>query len=100
MPLGVSQFLHRVSRQTRRPAGLLVTLVVVVVVVVFGGNNFYTWALPETMFGLEKIKSRTPYILSLFVLFFQKPMYGFDANVWSRRGGHTLFRNRCGRLKS
>ena len=25
--------------------------------------------------------------------FFQKPMYGLDAHVWSRRGGHTPFQN-------
>ncbi len=50
----------------RRPAGLLVTLVVVVVVVVGGKNNFYTWDLPETMYGLEQIKSRSPLFFFIF----------------------------------
>ncbi len=49
----------------RRPAGLLVTLVVVVVG--GGGNNFYTFALPETMYGLEQIKNRSPYFSSFFL---------------------------------
>ena len=64
----------------RRPAGLLATLVVVVVVVVviiivWGGNNFYTWALPETMYGFEKNKSKTPFFLFFLFSFFISKAY-------------------------
>ena len=47
---------------------LFLLLVTRVVVVVGGGNNFYTWALPETMYGFEKIKSKTPYFF-VFLFF-------------------------------
>ncbi len=59
----------------RRPAGLLATLVVVVVVVVVGGggNNFYTCALLEPMYGLDQIKSRTPYFYYFSSFYFKSP---------------------------
>ncbi len=55
----------------RWPAGLLATLVVVVVVVVVvsvvGGDNFYTWAFPRAMYGLEKFKAESHFLS--FVIF-------------------------------
>ncbi len=65
----------------RRPAGhvmMSVVGVVGVVVVGGGGYNFYTWVLPEPMYGLVKFKRKTLY----FIFYFkspcldQMPMYG------------------------
>ncbi len=67
---------HFIFSCGRRPAGLLV--IPVVVAVVGGGITF--------MHGFEKIKSKTTYFSFFLFSFFQKPMYGLDAHVWSRRG--------------
>ncbi len=85
----------------RRHAGLLVTPGVVVVVVgvgvvvVGGGTNFYTWALPETMYGPEKFKSRTPYFCHFSSFYFKSPCMVLMPMYGPEGGGHTPFQN-CG----
>ncbi len=39
------------------------------------------------MYGLEEFNSITPYFYHFLSFSFQKPMYGLNAHVWSRRGG-------------
>ncbi len=41
---------------------------------------------------LKKSKAR-PHIFIFIFFKCQKPMYGLDAHVWPREGGHTPFRN-------
>ncbi len=62
------------------------------------GITFIHGLSQRTCMVLKKLKARN-HIFLLFFIFFQKPMYGLDAHVWPREGGHSPFQSHSVRLR-